>query len=80
MRILIIVAKNPVRKFLVELHTKELIREIKKLIGNRKHAQAIASALSKGRFEREIARHEVPQISADLILTENSAGWDLIKT
>jgi len=77
MKILVIIAKDPVQRFLVELHTEELRLEIRRLISKRKHTQAIVSALSKGRFEREVARNEVSQISVGLILTEYSAAWDL---
>ena len=77
MKVLIIVAKDPAQRFLVKLHTEKLIREISKLINKGKHSQAMVSALSKGRFESEVAYYEVPNVSADLILTEDSAMWDL---
>ncbi len=37
----------------------------------------IEKALSTGRFEREVAHHEIPHVEADLILTQKSAHWDL---
>jgi hypothetical protein len=79
MKVLIVVSRNPAHRYLVNLHTEELIQEVTKLIGMRKHSQAIVSALSKGRFEREVAHHEVPKLSANLILTEDSVRWDLTR-
>lgn len=77
-RILIVTAENPKRRLLVKLHTNELVDEVKSLINKKKHPQAILSALSKGKVEREVAYNECG-IEADLVLTEDSARWDLVK-
>lgn len=77
MRVLVIIERSPVQRFLVLLHTKKLVNEVKKLIGRRRHSQAIATALAKGRFEGVVADSGVPWVNAELILTEESAHWDL---
>ena len=78
MRILIVTARKPKKRFLVKLHTDELIDEVKNLINDKKNSQAITSALKKGRVEREVAHNECG-VGVDLILTKNSARWDLLK-
>lgn len=77
MRVLIILTKNPNRNLLVKLHTEELVKEIKELISKRNHSHAITTALTKGRFEKELRHHEISKIDADLILSEENARWDL---
>lgn len=77
MRVLIIIDRSPTHRFLVLLHTKKLVNEVKRLIGRRRHSQAIATALAKGRFEKVVRRNEVPSVNAELILTEKSDHWDL---
>lgn len=78
MRILIITTEKPEKRFLVKLHTDELIDEVKNLINSKKNSRAITSALKKGRVEREVA-HDECGVRADLILTKKSARWDLLK-
>lgn len=77
MKILIVVRHSPKHRFLVTLNTKKLVGEVKNLIGKKRHSQAIVTALSKGRFEREVAHHEIPAIATDLILSEDSASWSI---
>ena len=77
-RILIVIDRKPKKRLLVNLHTDELIEEVKNLINNKKNSQAITSAMKKGRVEREVAHNECG-VEADLILTKNSARWDLLK-
>lgn len=79
MKVLIVVEHGSKQRFLVTLHTEELVKEIKNLISWRKHSRAIATALCKGRFERVVQDHELPTVKADLILSENSTSWDLTK-
>ena len=76
MRILVIVTENPPRRFLVKLHTEELIAEIRGLIDRKKHFKAIGAVLAKGRLEREVSHHEV-DLDTNLILSEKGARWDL---
>lgn len=77
MRVLIILSNNPGEGLLVKLHTKELINEIKKLINKRKNSHAIATAIAKGQYEKEVKSHEIYDIDADLILTKENVRWDL---
>jgi len=79
MKILIVVEHSPKQRFLVDLHTKELAKEVKSLIDRKRRSQAIVTALSKGIFEREVADNELPLIGADLILSENNVSWDITK-
>jgi hypothetical protein len=78
-RILIVATKKPKQRFLVKLHTDELIDEVKNLINKRKHSQAMVYALSKGIVEKHLTQHEICHTDANLILTEDAARWDLIK-
>ena len=79
MKILIVVEHSPKQRFLVNLHTKELAKEVKRLIDRKRHSQAVVTALSKGRFERKVEYRELPAIKADLILSENNVNWDITK-
>ena len=78
MKILVVIRRSPARQFLVELHTDKLVREVAALIDKRRHSKAIVTALSKGRFERQVADEELPGVKADIILTEHNVSWDLI--
>lgn len=77
MRVLIIVARDPHHSFLVRLHTEKLRREVRDLVARRKNSLAMAMALSKGRFEKEVACHEIHDVEADLLISERSVSWDL---
>lgn len=79
MKVLIKIRNSPEQLFLVNLKEKSLIDEVKKLINKNKHSKAIVTALSKGRFEKELRHEELPDTSAELILTEKNASWDLTK-
>lgn len=78
MKVLIKIKKSPGQFFLVDLQNKKLIEEVSKLIGKRKHSKAIVTALSKGKFIKEVAEQDLPNIDADLILTEEHSYFDLI--
>jgi hypothetical protein len=77
MKVLLVIARNPYYSLLVRLHTKELIQEIKRLIDRKRHSQAIVKALVKGRFEKKVEDYEMPFLKTDLILSKDSASWDL---
>ena len=77
MKVLIIIARDPHHSFLVKLHTEQLKREIRNLIARRKNSLAMATVLSKGRFEKEVTIDEIHGIKADLLLSENRVSWDL---
>lgn len=78
-KILIVIAKDPHYSFLVELKSERLKREVKNLIAQRKNSAAMATALLKGRFERQVDRHEIPDVKADMLLSEDNVNWDLVK-
>ena len=76
MKVIIKIQRSHERYFLVSLTEKSLIDEVKKLIDNKKNDKAIVTALSKGRFEKELAHDELLSADASLILTEYNAMWD----
>jgi len=79
MRILIVIKSGPVKRFLVDLHTTDLVEEVARLVYRKRHASAIATALAKGRFQREITEAELPRVRATFILTEENVSWDLMQ-
>ncbi|NQT22858.1 MAG: hypothetical protein HQ579_05380 [Candidatus Omnitrophica bacterium] len=79
MKVLIKIKRSPEQLFLVNLVNKKITEEVKSLISKRNHSQAITVALTKGIFEGELDC-ERQGLSADLILTEDSASWDATKS
>jgi len=79
MKILVVIRRSPAQRFLVELHTNKLVKEVSTLLAKRKNSHAIVTALAKGRFDREVFEGESGQVKADVIITEESAHWDLSK-
>jgi len=79
MKVLVVIKRNPTQRFLVELHTNKLVKEVATLLARRRNSQAIAATLAMGRFDREIPENEAGKIKADIILTEESVHWDLMK-
>ena len=75
--LLVDIEANPRQSFLVKLHTKELVKEVKRLISNRRYSQAIMWAIFHGKIEGELAQKEILGVGADLIITKESARWDL---
>jgi len=71
------IAANPKQRFLVKLHKKELVKEVKRLINKRRYSQAIVWALFNGKIKGKLAHGEMPGADADLVITEESARWDL---
>jgi len=78
MKVIVVIKRSPTQRFLVELHTNKLVKEVSTLLARRRNSQAIVTVLVKGRFEREISENEACKIKADVILTEESVHWDLI--
>ncbi len=78
MKILVVIRRSPAQRFLVELHTNRLVKEVSTLLARRRNSQAIATILAKGRFDGEIHENEAGKIKADIILTEESAHRDLM--
>jgi len=74
-----VIRRSPAQRFLVELHTNKLVREVSALVAKHRNSQAIVTALAKGRFDREVYESEAQKVKADIILTEESAHWDLMK-
>ena len=79
MRVLILLSSNPGDGFLVKLHTKELVREVKKYIAKSNNSKAMVTALTKGRIEREVDHGETHDVKAELVLTRDRVCWDLTK-
>ena len=79
MKILIKIKRSPEQLFLVGIPDKRLNKEIRTLINKKSLSKAIAEALSRGRFERELTHDELPAVEADLILTEKTTSWNLTK-
>lgn len=80
MRVLVTVKRRPAHNYLIHLFTKELIREVRRLINNRNHHKACVFVLKSGIVIREVLREELPRVHADLILSENNARWDLVRS
>lgn len=79
MKILILLSCNPGNGFLVTLHKKEHVKEIRKHIANRDNPKAIAAALTKGKIEREVSHEEAHTVDAELIITKDRVCWDATK-
>ncbi len=78
MKILVVVGRRPVHRFLVEVDKDPLIDEMKKLISKNRHSEAMVLASTKGRFEKEVGDSDLARIKADLILQEETVSWDLM--
>jgi hypothetical protein len=77
MKVICVIRRSPAKRFLVELHTNKLVKEVSDLVAKRRNSKAIVTALSKGRFEKEIKEGETG-VKADIILTEESVHYDLM--
>jgi hypothetical protein len=77
MKVLICCARYPTHRYLINLLSKSLIKEITGLINNDRHSDAIMVALSKGSVEKIVPDEEMGTVKADLILSEYNARWDL---
>ncbi|MDD5495532.1 MAG: hypothetical protein PHP46_00350 [Candidatus Omnitrophica bacterium] len=79
MRVLLILKNSPAQRYVVNLYTKSLIREVKDLINRRRLEQAMEMIVKKGNFEGMISDTELPTLEADLILSKTAASWDMTK-
>lgn len=77
MRVLVTIRNSPAQVYMVKLLTQALVNEVRDLISNRRHSQAIVAVMTKGSVECEIDECEIPAVKADLILSKNNAMWDL---
>lgn len=78
MKTLVVIRNSPVQRFLVDLPTNKLVKEVSTLVAKRRNSQAIVTALTKGRFDREIPEDEAASIEAEMILTQHSVHYDLM--
>lgn len=79
MRVLITVQRDPPQRYLVNLLSKSLIEEVRNLVNDKKHSEALAVAFTKGDIVREVHEHEISGLDADLLLCDQNARWDLMK-
>ena len=77
MKVLITIKRSPAQRYLVNLLTSALVDEVRELIRNQKHSEAMIAAFTKGSFERSISDAELSSVKADLIISEHNARWDL---
>lgn len=77
MRVIVVMPGGASVAILLSLDTSRLISEIMELVAKGKHTKAMLSALSHGRFEKEVDNLDADAPSADLILFNDSARWDL---
>lgn len=77
MKVLVSLKENPPQRYLIHLFTERLIREVRDLIQEKKHSQAVAIVFNKGAFDRKVRDDEMHAVEADLILSETNASWDL---
>jgi len=75
MRLLIEASKNPRYVFLVTLEDKKLRTEVADLLAKRKNSEAMAMAISRGKFGGQVDDLEVPGLSVDLIISEDRVSW-----
>ncbi len=79
MKVLVTIKRSPTQRYLMQLLTKALIREVKNLINSKKHSEAVVVVLTKGKLRREVLKEDLHAIEADLILSEHNASWDIMK-
>ncbi|MBN2453411.1 MAG: hypothetical protein JXB40_04035 [Candidatus Omnitrophica bacterium] len=77
MKVLIWIKHSPERRYLVDLHSRELVEEIRELLEKKNHSRAIVTALARGKFEREVFDHDLKGVKAGLILSEHNVRWDM---
>lgn len=79
MKILVTLRKRRTHRYLINLFTKALIMEVRQLIASQDYTKAIEMVYREGLLEREVMDHELPALTADLILSDVCARWDLTK-
>lgn len=79
MKILIVMDKGPVQRYLVKLCQKTAVEEVKYLTNGGRYSEAAAVAFTRGNLEEVIFNKESRALGADLILTKKTANWDLTK-
>ena len=69
----VIIVKKSLKKFLVELTTNKLVKEVAILVARQKNPEAIAAMLAKGKIEMEITDNNSKDVEANIIVDENGA-------
>ena len=77
MKALVVTKKKRIKRFIVELHTNKLVEEVTILVAKKKYSEAAATALAKGRIEKEIAESDIKDVKADLLLSEDGVNRDI---
>jgi len=75
MRLMIEASKNPRYIFLVTLENKKLRSEVADLLSRRRNSEAMAMAISRGRFGGQVDDMDAQGISVDLIISEDRVSW-----
>ena len=70
MKALVVIKKNGIKRFLVEIHTDKLVEEVAILVAKKKYSEAVAIVLAKGRVEKELSEDNAKKVRADLIIEE----------
>lgn len=79
MKVLVLFQKRRTHRYLVNLVTQSLIKEVTELIRSQDYGKAMTLVCYKGVIVREILEEDIPAVETDLILTERCASWDLVK-
>jgi len=73
MKVLVKIHRSPEHRFLVDLRTKKLIKEVNILINRGRHSKALVTVLSKGKLLKVLPESDLTELKADLILSETYA-------
>jgi len=68
---ILVVTKNPLKRFLVELHSDKLVKQIASLVGRKRYHEAATTTLARGRLEKEVSDNEFKDVKTDIILTSD---------
>ena len=82
MKVLIILEMGPVgpvQRYLVNLCGKAHVKEVKDLVNTSRYSEAAAIVFARGDLEKVVAGNELSHLDADLILSKDTAYWDLTR-
>jgi hypothetical protein len=77
MKVIVMITRNPAQCYLLDILKQRHVNRVRRLVGGGKYSDAIIAALSGCVVVEEVAQGEMPEKSADLVITEHSAHWDL---
>ena len=80
MKILIKISQSPEQRFLIELTNKRHLKEVRSFLKRGNHSKAMATVLSKGKFLEEVSEEYLLRSSSDIIITKDSARYNLIQS